>query len=170
MEALRESMIANIAYHSNDPNVGLRLSADTSYYKMFLADTGLFVTLAFWDKDFTENIIYKKLLSDKLDANMGYVYENVIAQMLKVSGKSLYYHTMPTEDGKKYYEVDFVLSDGFKVSPVEVKSSGYRTHTSLDAFVKKFSDRIQNKYVVYTKDLHRENGIDYIPVYMTMFL
>ena len=77
---------------------------------------------------------------------------------------------MPTEDGKKYYEVDFVLSDGFKVSPVEVKSSGYRTHTSLDAFVKKFSDRIQNKYVVYTKDLHRENGIDYIPVYMTMFL
>lgn len=167
---LGSSMTTNVCYHSNDPNTGLALTCDRERYKLYMADTGLFVTLAFKDKDVTENDIYNKLLNDKLNTNMGYVYENVIAQMLKTSGKSLYYHTMPTEDGKKYYEVDFVLSDGVKVSPVEVKSSGYKTHTSLDAFVKKFSGRIQNKYIVYTKDLHRENGIDYIPVYMAMFL
>lgn len=167
---LGSSMTTNVCYHSNDPNTGLALTCDRERYKLYMADTGLFVTLAFKDKDVTENDIYNKLLNDKLNTNMGYVYENVIAQMLKTSGKSLYYHTMPTEDGKKYYEVDFVLSDGFKVSPVEVKSSGYKTHASLDAFVKKFSGRIQNKYIVYTKDLHRENGIDYIPVYMAMFL
>ena len=37
---------------------------------------------AFRDKKYTENTIYNKLLSDKLEANLGYVYENVVAQML----------------------------------------------------------------------------------------
>ena len=74
---------------------------------MFLNDTGLFVTLAFWDKDVTENVIYQKLLTDKLSADLGYVYENVVAQMLKASGNELYYHTWPTESGKHNYEIDF---------------------------------------------------------------
>ena len=130
----------------------------------------MFVTLAFKDKDFTDNIIYEKLLNDKLSANLGYVYENVIAQMLRSAGKQLFYHTIPTPDGKKYYEIDFLIADEHKISPIEVKSSGYKSHTSLDVFCEKFSNRVQNKYVIYTKDLKREQGIDYIPVYMTMFL
>ena len=112
----------------------------------------------------------EKLLNDKLSTNLGYVYENVIAQMLRTAGKQLFYHTIPFADGKKYYEVDFLISDGHKVSPIEVKSSGYKSHASLDAFCDKFSDRVKNKYIIYTKDLKREQGIDYIPVYMTMFL
>ena len=130
----------------------------------------MFVTLAFKNKEFTDNIIYEKLLNDKLSTNLGYVYENVIAQMLRTAGKQLFYHTIPFADGKKYYEVDFLISDGHKVSPIEVKSSGYKSHASLDAFCDKFSDRVKNKYIIYTKDLKREQGIDYIPVYMTMFL
>lgn len=167
---LDSSMSVNVAYHSNDPNVGLALSKDTERYKMYLADTGLFVTLAFKDKKTTENVIYEKLLNDKLNTNMGYIYENVIAQILRSTGKQLFYHTIPIEGGQKYYKVDFLLSDGFKISPIEVKSSGYKTHASLDAFVNKFSNRIQDKYLIYTKDLYRANGVDYIPVYMTMFL
>ena len=170
VRTLEASMAVNVAYHSNDPNVGLALTKDSDRYKMYLADTGLFVTLAFKDKAFTDNIIYEKLLNDKLNTNMGYVYENMVAQMLRSTGKQLFYHTMPIEGGKKYYEVDFLLSDGFKVSPVEVKSSGYKTHASLNAFVSKYSDRIQSKYLIYTKDLRHEHGLDYIPVYMTMFL
>ena len=139
-------------------------------FKIYASDTGMFVTLAFKDKDFTDNIIYEKLLNDKLSTNLGYVYENVIAQMLRTAGKQLFYHTIPFADGKKYYEVDFLISDGHKVSPIEVKSSGYKSHASLDAFCDKFSDRVKNKYIIYTKDLKREQGIDYIPVYMTMFL
>ena len=170
VKMMNDFMSANVAYHSNDPNVGLALTMDNERFKIYTSDTGMFVTLAFKNKEFTDNIIYEKLLNDKLSTNLGYVYENVIAQMLRATGKQLFYHTIPFADGKKYYEVDFLISDGHKVSPIEVKSSGYKSHTSLDAFCNKFSDRVKNKYIIYTKDLKREQGIDYIPVYMTMFL
>lgn len=163
-------MTTNIAFHSDDPNAGLALTRNEEYFKMYASDTGLFVTLAFMDGDITENVIYDKLLSDKLSTNLGYVYENVIAQMLKAAGKNLFYHTIPYAEGKKFYEVDFIIADKHKVSPIEVKSSGYKSHKSLDEFCTKFSERILNKYIIYTKDYKRENGIDYIPVYMTMFI
>ena len=111
---------------------------DMNKYKMYLADTGLFITLAFKDKDFTENIIYQKLMSDKLDANLGYVYENMVAQMLTAAGNKLFYYTFPTETGKHNYEIDFLLSRGNKICPIEVKSSGYKRHASLDAFCESF--------------------------------
>lgn len=167
---MEDSMTVNVAYHSDDPNAGLALTKNEEYFKMYASDTGLFVTLAFKDSDITENIIYNKLLNDKLSTNLGYVYENVIAQMLRATGKKLFYHTIPYAEGKKYYEVDFVIPDKHKISPIEVKSSGYRTHKSLDEFCSKFSDRIMNKYLIYTKDYKKENGIEYIPVYMTMLL
>ena len=167
---MEDSMTANVAFRSDDPNVGLALTKNLEYFKMYTSDTGLFVTLAFKDGDITENVIYEKLLNDKLSANLGYVYENMIAQMLVSNGKDLFYHTIPYADGKKYYETDFIITEKHKISPIEVKSSGYKSHKSLDEFCSKFSDRIMNKYVIYTKDYKRENGVDYIPVYMTMFL
>ena len=167
---MEDSMTTNVAFHSDDPNAGLALTKNEKYFKMYASDTGLFVTQAFKDQDITENVIYDKLLNDKLNTNLGYVYENVIAQMLKASGKNLYYHTIPYAEGKKYYEIDFVIPDKHKVSPIEVKSSGYKAHKSLDEFCTKFSDRIMNKYLIYTKDFKREGDINYIPVYMTMFL
>jgi predicted AAA+ superfamily ATPase len=170
VKEMEDSMTVNVAYHSDDPNAGLALTKNEEYFKMYASDTGLFVTLAFKDRDITENIIYDKLLNDKLSTNLGYVYENVIAQMLRTAGKNLFYHTIPYSEGKKYYEIDFVIPDKHKISPIEVKSSGYKTHRSLDEFCSKFPDRIMNKYLIYTKDYRRENGIEYIPVYMTMFL
>ncbi len=167
---IKESMVVNMAYHANDPNAGMALHQDPNKYKMFAGDTGLFVTLAFWDKKFTDNTIYRKLLSDKLSADLGYVYENAIAQILKASGHELYYYTFPTDSGKHNYEIDFLIADSDKVSPIEVKSSGYKAHASLDAFCLKFSARIKNRYLIYTKDLHKEGEILYIPAYMTMFL
>ena len=167
---IKESMVVNMSYHANDPSVGMALHQDPDKYKMFAGDTGLFVTLAFWDKKFTDNTIYHKLLSDKLSADLGYVYENAIAQMLKASGHELYYYTFPTESGKHNYEVDFLIADGDKISPIEVKSSGYKAHTSLDAFCTKFSARIKNKYLIYTKDMRKEEDVQYLPAYMTMFL
>ena len=104
----------------------------------------LFVTLAFWDKKATENIIYQRLLTYKLSANLGYVYENVVAQMLIVSGNILFYHTWPSETSK--------------------------THASLDAFQKKYSSRIGSRYLVYPKYLRKEEDLLYVPVFMTMLL
>lgn len=170
VKEMEDSMTINIAYHSDDPNAGLALTMNQQCFKMYASDTGLFVTLAFKDSDITENVIYDKLLNDKLSTNLGYVYENVIAQMLRATGKNLFYHTIPFAEGKKYYEVDFIIPGKHKISPIEVKSSGYKAHKSLDEFCEKYSERIMNKYLIYTKDYKRENGIEYIPVYMTLFL
>ncbi|MCD8206877.1 MAG: AAA family ATPase [Bacteroidales bacterium] len=167
---MRESMVVNIAYHANNPGAGMALYRNNELFKMYVGDTGLFVTLAFWDKTVTDNVIYNKLLSDKLSADLGYVYENIVAQILKASGKELYYYTFPTESGKHNYEIDFLIADGDKVSPIEVKSSGYKTHASLDAFCKKFSARIRNKYLLYTKDYAKDEDVIRIPFYMAMFL
>lgn len=167
---LEDSLTVNFAHHADDPNVGMPMHTDYGQYKLYLGDTGLFVTLAFWDKAATDNIIYQKLLSDKLSADLGYVYENIVAQMLVAAGNRLFYHTWPTENGKHNYEIDFLLSRGNKICPIEVKSSGYKTHASLDAFQKKFSNRIGNRYLVYPKDLREEQDLLYVPVFMSMLL
>lgn len=166
---MEDSMIISIAYHADDPNVGFALSKDYNRYKIFMGDTGLFVTLAFWDKSYTENIIYDKLLSDKLAANLGYVYENLVAQMLRASGHTLYYYTFP-DDNNHNYEIDFLLSKGNKIVPIEVKSSGYLRHKSLDKFCEKFSSRIDERILLYTKDLHRDGLTMCIPIYYTGLL
>ena len=163
------SYTVNIAYHANDPGVGMSLAKDYGRYKLFASDVGLFVTLAFKDKNYTENVIYNKLLSDKSDANLGYIYENVVAQILLAKGNNLFYYTMESETSHHLYEVDFLISAGDKVSPIEVKSGNYRKHKSLDVFCDKFSSRIKDKYVVHTKDYKWESGIHYMPIYMLPF-
>ena len=164
------SYTVNIAYHANNPGVGMALEKDVDRYKLFTSDVGLFVTLAFRDKNYTENTIYNKLLSDKLEVNLGYIYENVVAQMLVAKGNNLFYYTMGNESSNHLYEIDFLISKGNKICPIEVKSGNYRGHKSLDVFCDKFSNRIGEKYVVHTKDYKWENGINYIPVYMVPFL
>ena len=170
LQNMEDSKVVLFSHHADDPNVGLALHKDTGRYKMFLNDTGLFITLAFWDKDATENVIYQKLLNDKLPADLGYVYENAVAQILTAAGNKLFYYTWPTESGKHNYEVDFLLSRGVKLWPLEVKSSGYKTHASLDAFCDKFSSRIGERFLIYTKDYRKDGATILLPVFMTMFL
>lgn len=169
MRNLEDSKTVLFSYHSNDPNVGMSLTKDISKFKIFCADTGLFVTLAFWDKDITENVIYQKLLNDKLSTNLGYVYENVVAQMLAASGNKLFYYTW-AKDATHNYEIDFLLSRGAKLQPVEVKSSGYNSHASLDAFCEKFSHIVDKRYLIYTKDFKQDGQTLLVPVYLTSFL
>ncbi len=170
LSELIDSRTVLCAYHVNEPGPGMAATKDLTRFKLFLADTGLFVTLAFKDKDFTENELYKKLLSDKLPANLGYLYENITAQVLAAQGHQLYYYTFPTDSGKKNYEVDFLISQGAKISPLEVKSSGYRTHASLDAFGRKYSAHIAQKYLIYTKDFQKSEDTLCLPAYMAAFL
>jgi len=169
MKELEDSKTTLFSYHSNEPNVGMSLTKEISKYKIFSADTGLFVTLAFWDKDVTENVIYQKLLNDKLSTNLGYVYENVVAQMLSSTGNKLFYYTWP-KDLTHSYEVDFLLSRGTKLHPIEVKSSGYNSHASLDAFCEKYSSIIDKRYLIYTKDLKHDGQTLLLPVYLTQFI
>ena len=167
---MKDSGTILLSHHCNDPQVGLEFHKSLYHYKIYLVDTGLFVTLAFRDKNYTENLIYNKLLSDKLQANLGYVYENLVAQMLRTAGNELYYYTFPTGKGNTNYEIDFLLSRGDKIVPIEVKSSGYKTHKSLDTFCDKYSSRIGQRYVLYTKDYHKDSSIIYLPIYFTHLL
>ena len=156
---MEKTMTVNISHHSNDPNVGLGNTENLTQYKLYAGDTGLFTTLAFKDKAFTDNIIYEKLLCDKLPANLGYMYENIVAQTLTASGYKLYYHTWPTASGKHSYEIDFLLSKNSKLIPLEVKSS------------EKFSSRLSNdRYLIYTKDYAKEGNVTYLPTYLTFLL
>ena len=159
-----------ISYRANDPNSGLSANKDLKLFKLFVGDTGLFTTLMFKDKDFTENELYEKLLNDKLSANLGYLYENAVAQTLAANGNELFYYSWQNETSKHNYEVDFLITQKNKICPIEVKSSGYKAHTSLDEFCKKFSSRISDKYIVYTKDLAKDADMLYIPMYMASLL
>ena len=167
---LEDSKTVLVSYHANDPNAGMSNNKDLGKFKLFLSDTGLFTTLMFKDRDFTENIIYEKLLNDKLSANLGYLYENAVAQILTANGNALFYHTFMNESTRRNYEIDFILARKNKVCPIEVKSSGYKTHASLDAFSRKFSDRILDKYLIYTKDFAKDEDIFCLPIYLVQFL
>ena len=167
---MRDSKTVLVSYHANNPGAGLSAARDLTKFKLFLCDTGLFTTLMFKDRDFTENIIYEKLLNDTLPANLGYLYENVVAQMLAAEGNELFYHTFLNEATKHNYEIDFLIARKNKICPIEVKSSGYKSHASLDAFYKKFSSQILNRYLIYTKDIGKDQNVRCYPVYMTPFL
>lgn len=170
LDELNSSGTVLISYHANDINVGMAQYKDLRKFKMFLSDTGLFVTLAFKDKSFTENEIYKRILSGKIQANLGYIYENMVAQILKTSGHELYYHTFLNEKSRHNYEIDFLIVEKNKIIPIEVKSSGYKTHASIDAFCKKFSSKISHPVLIYTKDYKKEKDMEYLPIIMTPFL
>ena len=159
-----------VSYHANEPNPMRSMTKDIRRFKLFTADTGLFVTLAFKDRDFTENVLYKKLLSDKLPANLGYLYENAVAQTLASAGNQLFYYTFPNDKRKTSYEIDFLLSRQGKLVPLEVKSSGDKTHSSLDVFGKRYSRYVGQKYLIYTKDFARDGEVICLPIYMTQFL
>ena len=167
---LKDSGTVLVSYHANDPGVGMAHNKDLRKFKLFTVDTGLFVTLAFKDRDFTENDIYTKLLNGKLKANLGYIFENIVAQILATNGHELYYHTFLNEKTNHNYEVDFLISEKNKVSVIEVKSSGYKTHSSIDAFSSKYSSRIMRKILLYTKDYQKEESLEYMPIMWTMFL
>lgn len=167
---LKDSKTVLLDYHVIDPNIGLSASKELEKYKLYLADTGLFVTMMFKDKDFTENVIYEKLLNDSLSVNLGYLYENIVAQTLVASGNDLFYYSFSDTTTRKKYEIDFLVSKKNKICPIEVKSSSYKKHSSLDAFSDKYSDRVLEKYLIYTKDISKDKDVKCIPVYLTSFI
>ena len=167
---LKDSGTVLVSYHANDPGVGMAQNIDLTRFKLFTVDTGLFVTLAFKDRDFIENDIYAKLLNNKLQTNLGYLYENMVAQTLATNGHKLYYYTFPNDKSKRNYEIDFLIAEKNKISPIEVKSSNYKIHHSIDEFTKKFSSRINRKILIYTKDYNREDGLQMLPIVMSQFI
>lgn len=167
---LVDSKTVLMSYNTTDPRVSLSLTKDFDSYKLYLADTGLFVSLMFIERPSVENDVYAKLLSNKLPLNLGYLYENLVAQMIASSGRELYYHTWEKKESTHYYEVDFLSAKGKKISAFEVKSSGIGKHESLDVFSTVYSDCIGEKIILSQKDYKKEGDIQYIPFYFVPFL
>ena len=168
---LNEAMIVNTCFNATDPHLGLALSSDVSTQKCYMADTGLLVTHTFKDKKFTSNELYKAILFDKLSINEGMLMENIVAQMLRLKRERLYFYSrIDSQKRENDMEIDFLITEDKKISPVEVKSGEYKSHSSLDKFRKHFSSVIGNSYILYTKDVAIKDGIIHLPLYMAELL
>lgn len=170
---LSDAMITNICYNSTAPNIGLKLNMDRMTLKCYMADTGLLISHAFDENGLVSEEIYKKLLFDKLEVNKGMIMENIVAQMLTASGHKLYFYSNPSrDDASLRMEIDFLtakskISNRHNISPIEVKSSKNYTLTSLRKFKEKYKDQLHIPYVLHPNDLKEENGILFLPLYMT---
>ncbi len=168
---LNEGMIINPCYNATDPTIGLSMYLDSSTHKCYMMDTGLLVTHAFRDNDYMTNELYKAVLLDKLGVNEGMLMENAVAQALVANGHRLFFYSRYDNINRdNHLEIDFLLSKGTKICPIEVKSSKYASHSSLDKYMKKFKGRYGQPYIVYGKDLQVKDNIVHIPIYMAMFL
>ena len=168
---LSDGMICNPCFNATDPNIGLALSGDHSTQKLYMADTGLLVTHTFGDNDYFSNELYRAILLDKLNINEGMLLENAVAQMLRCNGHSLYFYSrVDSANRENTVEIDFLISKNKKICPVEVKSSVYKTHSSLDKFRRKFSSNLTDACILYTGDILIKDGIIHLPVYMAMLL
>lgn len=173
---LDAAMIVNTCYNSTAPNIGLKLNMDRLTLKCYMADTGLLISHAFDENGIVSEEIYKKILFDKLEVNMGMIVENVVAQMLVASGHKLYFYSNPSrEDKNARMEIDFLIakdkiSNRHNISPIEVKSSTRYTLTSLRKFVTKYKEQTHIPYVIHPNDFKEEDGIVYLPLYMTPML
>ena len=167
---LIESGLVLPCYNVLNPSVSLSQTKDSDCFKLYLSDIGLFTTRLFNDSQNGIADIYQKLLSDSIPADLGYLYENVVAQTIKVSGRELYYHTWRKEGSTHSFEIDFLITSKNKIIPIEVKSSAVKNHKSIDAFEKKYSQYVGERYLLSQKDVGKEGTLKYLPIYMTMFL
>ncbi|MBD5523568.1 MAG: ATP-binding protein [Lachnospiraceae bacterium] len=168
---LAEAMVVNNCYNATDPNVGLSMSGEYSTRKCYMGDTGLLVTHSFMDDKFTDNELYRDILLDRLHVNEGMLMENIVAQELRANGHKLYFYSRSDTDKRENnMEIDFLIRHQRKICPVEVKSGAYRKHSSLDKFKNKFSGKIGQPYILYTKDIFVKENVVHLPIYMAMFL
>lgn len=172
---LNDSRVVNIAYNTKEPNVGLRLNRDRVTLKCYMADTGLLISHAFDENGLISEEIYKKILYDKIDVNMGMLVENVVSQMLTSSGHKLYFYSKSSKDSDKRMEIDFLISkrritSRHNISPIEVKSGKNYTLSSLRKYISHFQEFTDVGYVIHQGDLKNEDGIKYLPIYMTQLI
>lgn len=168
---LADAMISNICYNSTDPSVALSLTSDYNTRKCYMADTGLLIRQILDSGNYTDNDLYKAVLFDRLNINEGMLMENIVAQSLVARGYRLFFYSRyDNKKSENRMEIDFLIIKNNKVIPIEVKSAGYRKHSSLDKFRLKFKNRVGEPVILYQKDLMIKEGVLHLPIYMAMLL
>lgn len=174
VKCIAESMIGNYCRNITNPQITLDLFAESDNFKLFMGDTGLLVTQILRTSNTVQEDLYRKIITGHLGANLGMIFENMVAQMLRARGYELFFHEYYyTPEGKKTeqrYEVDFLIVKNGHLCPIEVKSSAYKNHESFDYYVEKYNPKKHDRFIIYTKDLAQDNDIIFIPIYMTMCL
>lgn len=172
---LEESRVVNVCYAATEPNIGLYLNRDDTRMKLYMADTGLLIAMAFSEKDIHQGQLYKKLMFDKLEVNKGMLVENIVAQMLRSTGNELYFYSNPSRTAEDRMEIDFLIrkpsvTSRHNISPIEVKSSTRYTLSSLEKCISKYGEYLSTPYVLHSSDLMEKDGITYLPLYMALCL
>ena len=173
---LQDSMFTNMCFNSTEPNIGLKLNRDNASFKMYMGDTGLLISHSFDENGIVSEELYKKLLFGKLEVNEGMIFENVVAQMLAANGRTLYFYSNASRTDKdSRMEIDFLLAKSkttnrHNISPLEVKSGKNYTLSSLNKFRNKYTEQLNEAFVLHTDDLRVKDGVIYLPVYMTGYL
>lgn len=172
---LTDAMIINQCFNSTEPSIGLKLNTDNSSLKCYMADTGLLISHSFDENGIVSEEIYKKILFDKLEFNSGMIIENIVSQMLVASGHKLYFYSNSSKNSDDRMEIDFLITKSnitnrHNVCPIEVKSGKNYTLNSLNKFIKKYKNQLGNCYIIHTGDYKENNGIIYLPLYMTPLL
>ena len=157
-------------YNTFNPGVALSQTMDDDTFKLYLSDVGLFTTMIFTASPIASENIYSKLLGDKLPANLGYLYENMAAQIMNATGRELYYHTWNKDGSTHSYEVDFLVQSGNRIVPFEVKSSSRKNHESIDTFCKKYAKYIKSSFLLSQKDVAQQEKLNLKPMYMLPFI
>ena len=169
-----ESMIGNECINITKPEVSLEAYADRSNFKLYMGDTGLLVTQYMRSDEYSAGDLYKALIFNNLSIDQGMLFENIVAQMLRASGHQLYFHEFKHQEKdsakEKKYEIDFLIVKKKKLCPIEVKSSNYKRHKSIDMLIEKYQLKAEDKYIIYTKNYVQEDNIHYIPLYMAWLL
>lgn len=168
---LNDSMICNLCYKCNDPNVGLALNKNEAFVKCYMGDTGLLVSHTFSENEISDNQLYRQIMNGKLALNEGMFYENAVAQIITSMGKKLYFYTRYNENKHRNdIEIDFLISNdskiNYRINPIEVKSSKNYTTTSLGRFKELFGKKTDCQFIVHPKNFLYDNDIYRIPPYM----
>lgn len=173
---LSDAKVINCCYNSTEPSIGLKLNEDRTTLKCYLNDTGLLISHAFDERGIVTEDLYRKLMFDKLEVNQGMLVENIVSQMLKASGHNLFFFSNSSRaSAEDRMEIDFLIAkqtttSRHNISPIEVKSGARYALTSLTKCMTKYANDLSTPYVLHDKDLKIEDGIVFLPLYMTPLL
>ena len=157
---LKDADMALPTYNVEEPVSPLKLSEQRNLFKLFQNDVGLLSC------QYSSGGIQLKILQGKVNVNYGSVFENAVAQELHAHGWDLYYF-----NSKKQGEIDFILETDDEIIPLEVKSGkDYERHNALSKLLSIPNYGIRRAIVLCNDNLHVKGNVEYLPIYMTMFL
>jgi uncharacterized protein len=117
IEWLYEAGLINLCYKLNSISLPLKGNYDESFYKIYMKDTGLLVSML--DEESQQDLRANK----NLGVYKGALYENMIAEAFDKSGIDLFYYM----NEQSTLEIDFMVRSKNDIIAIEVKAKDGRS-------------------------------------------